>query len=85
MIVFGVILLLIIILFMMKERYQEKEKWVVYGVDSCGWTKKQIQEMDKKGVSYEYINCEHGDCPGMNAFPTLQSPSGEITEGYQTF
>ena len=62
---------------------KESGKWIVYGTTWCGWTKKQLAYLDKKGVSYDFIDCEKGDCNGIDAFPVLESPQGERFTGYK--
>lgn len=58
--------------------------WTVYGSDGCGWTLKQIAVLDGKGIPYNYINCDtdKAACQGMTAFPTLISPEGVKTVGF---
>ena len=58
--------------------------WTVYGTDSCGWTLKQLSVFDTKGIPYNYVNCAQSDCSGMSAFPTLVSPSGVKTVGFNS-
>jgi len=61
-------------------------KWTVYGTNGCGWTRKQLKELDEKGVPYTYVNCENGgDCGGIKSFPTLKSDSGDTKVGFTTF
>ena len=61
------------------------ESWTVYGTDGCGWTRKQLTEMDSKGISYTYINCEKEKCDGISGFPTLKSDDGETKVGFTKF
>jgi hypothetical protein len=58
--------------------------WTVYGSDGCGWTLKQIAVLDGKGIPYNYVNCDKDKaaCQGMTAFPTLVSPEGVKTVGF---
>jgi hypothetical protein len=58
-------------------------EWTVYGTNGCGWTRKQIAHMDKKGISYDYIECDKEDCGGISAFPTMKHANGEIIEGFR--
>ena len=32
--------------------------WTVYGSHNCGWTTKQLAEMDSKDVGYTFVDCE---------------------------
>lgn len=56
-------------------------KWKVYGTMNCGWTRKQLDFMNEKGIAHEFIDCEKEECE-FNAFPTLFTPSGEKRVGY---
>ena len=65
------------------SRYAGPTKWVVYGTMSCGWTRKQIDELKANGVAYEFVDCSvEGACPGMNAFPTNKKPDGTQVVGF---
>jgi glutaredoxin len=55
----------------------------VYGTESCGWTKKQLAYLDKKGIAYKFVNCEEQGCPNfVSGFPTLDL-DGKIVTGYK--
>lgn len=56
--------------------------WKVYGTMSCGWTRKQLEHMKKKGVAHEFVDCDGGACANMEAFPVVESPDGERKVGY---
>ena len=56
--------------------------WTVYGTMGCGWTRKQLDYMKKNGKSHTFVDCDEGGCDGMDAFPTLKHPNGEIIVGY---
>ena len=58
--------------------------WTVYGTNGCGWTRKQLEVMDSKGVSYKFINCDSENCDGVSAFPTLVDPNGKKTVGFSS-
>ena len=58
------------------------EQWIVYGTMGCGWTRKQLDYMKKNGKPHRFVDCEKEGCSGMQAFPTLVSPSGEKIVGY---
>ena len=56
---------------------------IVYGVDDCSWTKKQLEHLDKKGMAYQYVNCSSGECPEfVSGYPTLDL-DGKILIGFQ--
>jgi hypothetical protein len=57
-------------------------KWTVYGTMGCGWTRKQLEYMEKNGKSFKFVDCDKEGCSGMKAFPTILHPSGEKTVGY---
>lgn len=86
--IIGSLLVLLVVLVMVTRRNGGSGgSWTVYGTDGCGWTRKQLKEMDKKGIAYTYVNCEHehGMCLGMTGFPTLKDENGVITTGYKEF
>lgn len=58
------------------------EEWTVYGTMGCGWTRKQLEYMEKNGKPFKFVDCEKEGCSGMEAFPTILHPSGEKTVGY---
>jgi hypothetical protein len=58
------------------------EEWTVYGTMGCGWTRKQLEYMEKVGKPFRFVDCEKEGCSGMDAFPTILHPSGEKTVGY---
>jgi hypothetical protein len=60
----------------------EKGKWTVFGTMGCGWTRKQLDYMKKKGIDHVFKDCEKGECGDVEAFPTLISPEGEKHVGY---
>ena len=55
----------------------------VYGTNGCGWTRKQIAHLDKKGISYNYVECDKEDCGGISAFPTMKLANGDVVEGFK--
>lgn len=60
-----------------------KEGWTVYGTMGCGWTRKQLDHMKNVNKPFTFIDCDKENCDGMDAFPTLISPSGEKHVGYK--
>ena len=56
--------------------------WTVYGSNKCGWTRKQTEEMDAKGVKYTFVDCDKESCPGVSGFPTLKNDDGTVKVGY---
>ena len=57
--------------------------WTVYGTNGCGWTRKQLEHLDKKGISYNYVECDKEDCGGISAFPTMKHSNGEVVVGFR--
>ena len=57
-------------------------EWTVYGSMGCGWTRKQLEYMEKNGKPFKFVDCEKEGCSGMEAFPTIVHPNGEKTVGY---
>ena len=56
--------------------------WTVYGTQSCGWTKKQLKDMDDKGISHTFVDCANGNCDGIDGYPTLKHRDGTVKVGY---
>ena len=66
-----------------RSSYTAGADWAVYGTMGCGWTRKQLEDMDSKGIKYNFIDCDKQDCPGMDAFPTVKSlKDGKVTVGF---
>ena len=63
-------------------KVSDGKQWIVYGTMGCGWTRKQLDYMKKNGKPHQFVDCEKEGCSGMEAFPTLVSPSGEKIVGY---
>ena len=61
-------------------------KFVVYGTEWCGYTTKQRKHLDGKygAGSHEFVDCDKGNCPGVEAFPVTKTPSGEMVSGFNT-
>lgn len=60
------------------------KNWTVYGTMSCGWTRKQIEYMDAKGIGYEFVDCTKNACEGMTGYPvSINNVSGERIEGFK--
>ena len=61
----------------------EKVEWTVYGAMWCGWTKKQLKYLKDKGIPHKFIDCEKGNCDGIDGFPFMRSSQGEEINGYR--
>ena len=88
-IVVAIVVLLVIYMMMTKTKKKPGEKmtkdgWTVYGTTSCGWTKKQLKEMDDKGITYKFIDCESEseNCVDISGFPTLKNDDGTVKVGF---
>ena len=62
---------------------EQKGGWTVYGTTWCGWTTKQLEYLKKKGIEHKFVDCEKGKCDGIDAFPVMDSPTGERITGYK--
>jgi len=84
MIAFVILLIVVIMILMRTERAPPKDgkKWTVYGTVGCGWTRKQLEYMNKKNIPHTFIDCDKESCAGMDAFPTLVDPNGKQLVGY---
>ena len=60
-----------------------KGSWTVFGTTWCGWTTKQLEYLKKKGIDHKFVDCEKGKCDGIDAFPVMESPTGERITGYK--
>lgn len=56
--------------------------WKMYGSTSCSWTNKQIEYMRKHGKQFTFVDCDKDECKGINGYPTLIAPGGEVHNGY---
>jgi hypothetical protein len=60
-----------------------KGMWTVFGTTWCGWTTKQLEYLKNKGIEHKFVDCEKGKCDGIDAFPVMESPTGEKITGYK--
>ena len=58
--------------------------WTVFGTTGCSWTTKQLAEMESKGITYKFVDCdkENQACVGMSGFPTLKNDDGTVKVGF---
>lgn len=56
--------------------------WTVIGSMGCGWTRKQLDHMKKKGIPHTFVDCDKETCDA-EAFPTLIDLNGERHVGYK--
>ena len=83
---FAAIVIVVIILYCLQPKTSRKESgngWKIYGTMGCGWTRKQLDHMKNVNKPFTFIDCDKENCDGMDAFPTLISPSGEKHVGYK--
>lgn len=59
-------------------------KWTVYGTMGCGWTRKQLEDMKAKNINHTFIDCDNGNCNGIDAFPTLVDSNGDKHVGFKS-
>ncbi len=59
-------------------------KTTIYGTDWCGFTTKQKQAFNKKGVKYDYIDCGKfpDRCKGISSYPVVEH-NGSRWEGFK--
>ena len=82
--VLAVIVIAIIVLVTMMNK-SSSSNYTVYGTKGCPWCRKQIEYFEKTGTSFKFVDCNKQSCKGMDAFPTIISPSGEKSVGYKEF
>lgn len=58
--------------------------WTVFGTTGCSWTTRQLAEMETKGITYKFVDCdkESQNCVGMSGFPTLKNDDGTVKVGF---
>ena len=54
--------------------------WKVYGSMNCGWTRKQVEELKKKGIPYEFLDCSGDKC--REGMPENILPNGTRRVGF---
>lgn len=81
----AVVVLVVLNLMILQSMHGKKGAgdWTVYGTMGCGWTRKQLEHMKKKGIAHTFVDCEGGACPGMDAFPTMVHKNGEKIVGFK--
>lgn len=86
------ILIAVVVIVLVKvcmNKYPKKSgsagKFTVYGTMGCGWTRKQLEYFKQSGKPFTFVDCDKGDCAGVEAFPTTVGPSGEKTVGFKKF
>ena len=82
--VLAVIVIAIIVLVTVMNK-SSSSNYTVYGTKGCKWCRKQIEYFEKNGTSFKFVDCSKQSCKGMDAFPTIVSPSGEKTVGFKEF
>jgi hypothetical protein len=58
-------------------------EWTIYGSMGCGWTRKQLDYMKSKDKSFTFVDCDNGECDGVEGFPTMVHSSGERVVGFK--
>ena len=69
------------------DKKTEGGEYKVFGVMSCGWTRKQLDHMKQKKINHTFVDCEKEPekCKGMKGFPVVELPSGERRVGYHEY
>ena len=58
-------------------------EWTIYGSMGCGWTRKQLDYMKSKDKPFSFVDCDNGECAGVEGFPTMVHSSGERVVGFK--
>ena len=66
-----------------EEKTKDDGEWTVFGTMGGGWTRKQLEYLEKSGKSYTFIDCDKEECADMEAFPTLVHSNGERHVGFK--
>ena len=83
---FAAIVIVVIILYCLQPKTSRKESgngWKIYGTMGCGWTRKQLDYMKSKDKSFTFVDCDNGECDGVEGFPTMVHSSGERVVGFK--
>lgn len=56
--------------------------WVVYGDPKCGWTRKQVGELKKKGVPHQFKSCGEAPDGCREGMPVNVLPDGSRKLGF---
>jgi len=57
----------------------------VYGTPECGWTQKQLEYLQKKKISYQFVDCSENKCPSfVDGYPTIVHDN-KIFSGFTEF
>ena len=83
---FAAILIVVIILYCLQPTTSRKESgngWKIYGTMGCGWTRKQLDYMKSKDKPFTFVDCDNGECDGIEGFPTMIHTSGEKVVGFK--
>jgi len=81
-IIATIVVVVILLMLILSKKSVKSGKWTVYGNNHCGWTRKQKEMMDTKGIPYKYVDCEVENCPGITGYPTLTNDDGTVKVGY---
>ncbi|MCP4109343.1 MAG: hypothetical protein GY749_28105 [Desulfobacteraceae bacterium] len=50
---------------------------ILNGTSNCSWCTKQREYFDSMGISYEFKDCDKGECrSGIESYPTLDNVVG---------
>jgi len=76
------VLVLVIVFLLWKPKANRKDL-IVYGSKKCGWTVKQLDYNNEKGISHVFVDCDKRKCPDfVKGFPTLQTKDGKVVSGF---
>ena len=72
----------LLLFFMDRKAPVTENGWTVYGTMKCGWTRKQLDYMNQKGISHTFVDCDKEACKGINGFPHLVHEDGREHRGF---
>ena len=76
-------ILSVIIILLMSRMHKGNKDTIVYGSMKCGWTRKQLEYNNEKGLSHVFVDCDKRKCPPfVKGFPTIQTKDGKIHPGF---
>lgn len=57
---------------------------IVYGANWCGYCHEQLNELERLGIPYTYIDVDREKHPEIHGLPTLKNDRGQINKGVLT-
>ena len=80
--IIGIIIILVKGVATYSQQTPDKGNIIVYGSKTCPWCVKQEAYLKDKGIPYEFVDCNSGQCPDfVKGFPTLVV-NNNVKSGY---